>query len=560
MKTAIISRKFAIVFLLIAAIVLAGCSSSSDKDKVSKGGTITIGAEQEPDCLDFVGSCSGSSWGFWMVAVNTLPRAYSAERIGTKNEWEWKHTNLLAKDAELETSPVQKITYTINKDAVWSDGKPITGDDFVYTWDQVANGEDVYDKTGYTNIDKVEVNKDDNKVVVVTMKKGEPYAGWKALFGGNYGILPSHILKGKDRNAEMKDGYTFSGGPFKLVENGWKKGETITIVRNDKYWGEKAKLDKVIFRMQSDTTAEFASFKTGEVLAIYPQPQIDVVDAINEGNLEGEKIVNATTGSTEALWINNEAKPFDSKEVRQALGYSLDRDAIVNSLFGDIGVKKAVNSFVAPAVSQYAETSGFSKYKTNKSKVDELLTKAGYAKNSSGVYAKGGQELSFTIQTTEGNQRRKLTLETMQKQLQDLGWKVEIKFVPAGDLFGTIGPKGEFQVALYAQILTVLDPANCSLFCSENIPTAANGDSGNNWTRTRIDAADVELRKVDRELDEDKRIAASKKSEKLLAEDATSIPLDPLPNIFLWSNKLAGNIDENPIQGPFWTLSQWGLK
>ena len=358
----------------------------------------------------------------------------------------------------------------------------------------------------------------------------------------------------------MKDGYTFSGGPFKLAKDGWKKGESITLVRNDNYWGDKAKLDKVIFRLQADTTAQFTAFKAGEVSAIYPQPQVDVIDALNAGSLEGERIVNEVTANLEALWINNDAAPFDSKEVRQALAYSIDRDEVVNSLFGDIGVKEAVNSFVAPVVSDYADQTSFAKYMPSESKAADLLEGEGYEKNADGIYEKDGKELSFTIHTTEGNQRRKLTLETIQKQLQDLGWKVELKFVPAGDLFGDIGPTGAFQVALYAQVLTTLDPSNCNLFCSKNIPTKENENTGNNWTHTDIEGLDALLETVDREVDEDKRIEASLKAEKLIAADATSIPLDPLPNIFLWSDKLAGDIDENPIQGPFWTLSKWGLK
>ena len=239
------------VFIAVAMMLVAtGCTTS-----VKKNNVLTIGAEQQPDCLDFVGSCSGSAWGYWMVAVQTLPRAFSAEKIDGKEGYASKITNLLAKDPILETDPVQKMTYEINPDAVWSDGVEITGQDFVYTWDQIANTEDVYDKTGYDVIKSVDVDKKDNKKVVVTM--GDTYAGWKTLFGGNYGILPSHILKGKDRNALTKDGYTFSGGPFKLAENGWKKGDSISLVPNDKYWGDKPKVDKVVFKFLEDTVAQF---------------------------------------------------------------------------------------------------------------------------------------------------------------------------------------------------------------------------------------------------------------------------------------------------------------
>ena len=558
--------KMLFAFILIVAMLVGACSSSSksatnndkaeSKDLAKKGGTITIGAEQEPDCLDFVGSCSGASWGFWTVAVNTLPRAFSAERVGDKDQWEIKRTDLLASEPKLETDPIQKITYQINPKAVWSDGVDITGQDFVYTWDQIANGEDVYDKSGYQDVKSVTFDKNDNHKVIVTMAK--IYAGWKDLFGGNYGVLPSHILEGKDRAAEMADGYTFSGGPFKLEK--WNKTENITLVPNDKYWGDKPIVDKVIFKFVSDTVTQFKSFNNGEVSAIYPQPQIDVIDSINKGLKDANQIVNKTTGSTEAIWINNDRAPFDSKAVRQAFGYSIDRDATVNALFGEIGVTKAVNSFVPPVLNEYADKEGFSVYKLDLKKADKLLTGEGWEKNSDGIYAKDGKLLEFTINSTEGNERRKLMMENIQSQLKDAGWKVAIAPLTAADLFGSAAPEGNFQVALYAQVLTTLNPTNCNLFCLAQIPGPENDDSGQNWTRTRDVKADGFLQTVDKELDVAKRIEASQKAEKALADDATSFPLDPLPNILLWKKSIVGQIDENPIQGPFWNLNQWGIR
>lgn len=573
MKKSKWSRKAALAFLIVIALVATACGSSGKESvdlpdtipasEVPQGGEVVIGAEQEPDCLDFLDVCSGSAWGYWMVAVQTLPRTYSAERIYDDkkpiNEWEWQATDLLDGEAKLETEPVQKITYKINEDAVWSDGTPITADDFIYTWDQLKNGENIYSRVGYTEIESVKAEGDDKKTVVVTMAEGEVFAGWKALFGGNYGILPAHLLEGKDRNALTKDGYTFSGGPFVLES--WEKEKAITLVPNEKYWGDKPKLDKVTFQIQPDTTAEFKAFQDGEVQVIYPQPQIDVVDAINAGNLgDANQIVNPVTGNTEALWINNAAKPFDSVNVRQALGYSIDRDEIVEALFGDIGVTEAVNSFVPPVISEFADESAFSKYKPNAAKAKQLLEKDGYKKNSRGFYAKDGKELSITIITTEGNQRRKNTLEVLQDQLQEAGWRVKLEFPSADDLFGDIGPSGNYQIALFTMAITVLDPQNCDLFCSANIPTEDNGLSGNNWTRTDIANADKFLKQVDRELDEDKRIEASKNAERALAEEATSLPLDPLPNILIWNKKVLGPVDENPIQGPFWGLQYWGVK
>ena len=91
----------------------------------------------------------------------------------------------------------------------------------------------------------------------------------------------------------MKDGYTWSGGPWFAK---WNKGDSIVLTPNPKYWGPKPHLDKVVFKFETDTAAEFQAFKSGQVDAIYPQPQLDVVDAIKAGLPDAHTQYNAKTG------------------------------------------------------------------------------------------------------------------------------------------------------------------------------------------------------------------------------------------------------------------------
>ena len=155
------------------------------------------------------------------------------------------------------------VTYNITPVAEWSDGVPITCADFQYTADQIMNGSDIYDTSGYTDIDKVSCPTP--KTVVVTYKKGKTYAGWHQLFASGYGVLPSHLLKGKDRDKAMKNGYTWSGGPWFAK---WNKGDSIVLTPNPNYWGPKAHLDRVVFKFEPDTAAEFQAFKSHQVDAI----------------------------------------------------------------------------------------------------------------------------------------------------------------------------------------------------------------------------------------------------------------------------------------------------
>ena len=529
----------------------AAGTTAAPAPSAPSGGTLAVGAEQEPDCMDWINTCGGSSWGYWMGNVNTLPRAFTTVKEG--GVWTPKASEWLVGEPTVVTSPKLTITYKLNPKAVWSTGDPFTSSDFKYTFLQIAgpDAKDIYDATGYNKIESVDDSKPDT--AVVTFK--EPYAGWKGLFGAGFGILPSKILTGKDRNAEMKDGYAWSGGPFKIEK--WEKGVGITLVPNDKWWGEKPKLAKVVFKFIPDTAAEFQAYKAAEVDLIYPQPQIAVVDAIKAG-VEGSNAYSGETGNVEAIWLNNAKAPFDNKDVRTALAYAIDRDAVVNRLFGPLGVTKAVHSFNPPILAKFAGTD-FNVYKKDLKKVEEFMTKAGYAKGGDGIWAKGGQKAAFAMRTTAGNKRRELTQEVLIAQLKEAGFEMTTDNAKAADLFGKLAPSGDYQAALYAQVATFVDPSLSNLFLSTNIPTEANGNSGQNWQRVNIPALDPLLIAMDVEVDEAKRIAASKAADKILAENVVSIPLDPLPNILLWSKKVVGPVSDNPVLGPWWNLASIGV-
>jgi len=382
-----------------------------------------------------------------------------------------------------------------------------------------------------------------------------PNASWKDLFEA-YGIYPSHLLQGKDRNAETAHGYTWSAGPYQLVK--WDKGVGATFEKNPKWWGTPSKIDTIEEKFFADTAAEFQAFKAGEVDTIGPQPQLDAIDAINAGGLPGSSSVDANTGNVEALWINNAVAPFDDVAVRQAFAYSIDRDAIVNKLFGGIGVTTAVQSLNPPILAEFSDQTSFSKYKLDLDKVTSLMTGAGWAKGSDGIWAKGGTKASFSFKSTAGNKRRELTEQVLQQQLKDAGFDMQIENQKAGDLFGTQLPAGDFTVALYAQTATTLNPGLCSIMCSQNIPD--NGASGQNYTRTNIDGLDALLQTVNVETDDAKRADAAKKADGLIADNVASLPLDPLPNIGFYGDNIQGDFSTNVILGPWWNINTWTVK
>ena len=547
-------RSLLLVCVLVClGLIAAACgdekkgSKGEEGGKVVKGGTLVLAAEQEPDCTDWIGSCSGSSWGYWTMGSPTLPRAFDVNA-----DSQYVPSPVLSGEPTLDKGPPQKVTYRIKSDAVWSDGQPITSHDIKYTWDQIAHGKDIYDKTGYEKIK--DVNDTDQRVAVVTFS--EPFAAWKDLFGAFYGILPSHLLEGKDRSALTKNGYTWSGNAW-MIDH-WTKGQEVKLVPNPKWWGKKPNLDAVVFKFITDTAAEFQAYKTGQALGGYPQPQIG-----------GETQLKSATGinfkpseglSYEGLWFNAEKPPLNEKAVRQALAYSTDREAIVSQINKPYKPDSSVlQSFFPPGIDRKYAKDSYDKYTRDLKKVDQLMTGAGWAKGADGVWAKKGQRASLTISTTAGNKAREIVEQLLQSQWKEAGFELKTNNTKAGTLFGEWLPKGTFQVAMYAQVPTP-DPGQCVIWCSKNIPGPANNNSGQNFTRLKSDALDKAWGPADTELDESKRADLTKAGIDALAEDVPALPLYPKLTIVVWSRTIGGPVDDDFTLGPFWNMHLWFLK
>lgn len=558
------TRQRLLAALCALSVVAVACGGSDDSSTDTGGsgggvptadsGTLVIGAEQEPACADWISQCAGAVWGLWAMQQHTMPRAFDPVKSG--NGWRYAPSPLLAGEPTVESAPQQKVTYTINPAAVWSDGTPITSADFAYTWDQIANGKDVYDPTGYDQIESVDTT--DPKVAVVTFKADQPFGSWKQLFGVDYGVFPSHLLDGKNRNNQMKDGYDWSGGPWKIDD--WNKGVGVTLVPNDAYWGTKPQISKVIFRFIENTASSFKAFESAEVDALFPQSEPAAVELITDGVSEGNSLYTPDTANLEALWINNEKGALRSIPVRQAIAYSIDRAAIVERLFGGLGVNAPMQTLNPPILSEFADTTAWSGYTRDLDKVDSLLTGDGYTKGDDGIYAKDGKKLQFTIVTDAGNKRRELTEQILQAQLAEAGISLKIANQKPDDFFGDTLYLGKYELALFANVATSLEPGLCAIMCTSTIPTEDNDFSGNNVTRTSVPEADSLMATVSASTDDTLRASSQKQADRLLADAQVSLPLDPLPDIALWSDRIQGDISTNPLLAMFWNMNTWRLQ
>ena len=544
------SALLALVALVAVVPTLAACDSGTSAGPVGgpkRGGTVVIGAEQEPRCADWISTCAGVSWGYWMMNPETVPHVYlttpgNSYQLGA----------MMAREPVLGPGPPQKVTYLISPQARWSDGKPITSADFRYTWQQITRGQDIYSTVGYADISEILTPSPREAVAVFS----RPYADWRDLFGAdNFGVLPSHILEGHDRAAAMKNGYSWSGGPW-LIQS-WQRGQSITLVPNPEYWGKHPYLAKVVFDFVASPTAEAQGFKAGAYQMIYPEPDLNVMSTVR--TVPGTNVRVDDGLAFEGVWLNVTRFPLSDLKVRQALAYATDRNTVVSLLLGPIDPNlQPVQSSVPPAEADYA-TAPFDRYSFDLHRVTQLMTADGWARGPDGVWARAGRQAAVQLRTTTGNARRLLMEQVLTKEWRTAGFAVTTSNESADTLFQQDLPAGNFQAAIYALPASTPDPGQCVYWCSTAIPGPTNQNAGSNWDRISDPSLDATWGPADAELNVSRRAEEIRAGQTALAALVPFLPVDPLPDVLAWRNTVRGPVSDNATSGPFWNMQYWYL-
>jgi ABC-type dipeptide/oligopeptide/nickel transport system permease component/ABC-type transport system substrate-binding protein len=196
-------------------------------------------------------------------------------------------------------------------------------------------------------------------------------------------------------------------GPFKFA--GWRRGDAVTLVRNDAYWGSPAKLRQVVFKFIADPAAAFAAIKTHDVDAFpdYPAPE-------NLAQLRADpslKVISASSEGEVILAINSRSGPLADVRVRRAIQHALDRRAIIDGAMYGYGTP--IGSHFPPQNASYVDLTGL--YPHDVAKAKALLAQAGYPNG-----------LTLTMKLPPPNYARR-SGEIAASQLAAVGIKVKIE-------------------------------------------------------------------------------------------------------------------------------------
>ena len=540
------------VSFLALALVLAACgggggeggTAGGSATAIKDGGTLNYAADQEPTGFNN-NTSKDNGTSVLNVVINMFPPVFRLHP-----DYSVKlNTELMDSATQTGTDP-QTIVYKIKQEAVWSDGTPVSADDFVYLWKNL-NGSikdnDVASTTGYDQIKSVK-GSDNGKTVTVMF--AEPFTDWKSLF---YGLLPAHYMAkvpgGWNTGLDKDPDKIPVNGPYRVA--GWDQGQSLTLARNDRYFGPKAHLDSVVFRFLPESTTQPAALQNNEVDLIYPQPQLDLVAQVKAlPDVTSELNIGL---SFEHLDFNFKNPHLANANVRKAIATGLNIQELVDRTVKQFTDKAAPlgNRIWLPGQQYYQDH--FGQYgKGDTAGATRLLEDAGYTRGADGIYAKDGSKLSLRISTTAGNQLRETQEQLIQAQMKQIGVDIKIANADNRKFFGEWLPAGNFDIANFGWVGNPF-----AISSSQDIYRTGGGGNYGAYTSKKVDQL---FAQAVRETDEAESAELGNQIDQQLTADMATIPLYAKPTYLAVRNTFA-NIGDNATQeGPFWNSNLWAQK
>lgn len=522
-----------------------------------RGGSLIIGQAQEPRTL-FSGADTMSA----MTQITNL--LYE----GTVGGWDenWCLYPIMIKRVPTQENGLWKIfedgrmevTYELRSGLKWSDGTPITPDDFVFSF---YFGNHPAFPTVHTQVDKWidKVEAVDANTVKVYWNHPYLYANLgigvmpKKWFVEkfNYELKPYSLNDPKyyvEDNPDTPEDETFKSdqykkdekfirkvveseykerpfhcGPYK-VKN-WLKGQTITLEANDNYLFGRPLLDEIIFRTIENTDTLLASAMAGNIDMTLVGFTFDQAQEIVKREDSPHKAVFTPSLTWEHIDLTIDYPELSDVRVRKALLYGIDRQIIVDQFFG--GLQPVSHSWLPPKHAAYDDTQVV-KYEYNPEKAKELLDEAGWKINpTTGKREKDGKVLSIYFMTTAGNKTREQVQAVVSTQWKELGIDVITKNEMSTSFFTTTLQQRKFPGASAAMYAWVMGPISnlYSIVNSTQIPTKENGFTGQNYTGYKNETVDKLTDEVQASMDKEEIYKKLRECQKILTEELPSLPL-----------------------------------
>lgn len=395
------------------------------------------------------------------------------------------------------------ITFYLRKNVRWHDGAPFTAEDVKFTYELILNpqvGCPYY--ASYSDIEEMQIS-GEHKIV---FKFKEPYA--PALLKLGMGIVPKHLLEGKDIRTCGASRSPVGTGPYKFKE--WKTDEYIILEANKDYFEGRPYIDKYVVRVIPDTAVQYLELLTGQIDSMELNPYQYKIRSNTEKFTEKMDKYKYLAHAYTYIGYNLKDPLFQDKKVRQALSFAIDKNEIINGVLMGLG-EPTTGPFLKGT---YAYNDEVKDTEYNPEKARELLEEAGWRDtDGDGILDKNGAPFKFKLITNQGNKQREDAAVIIQRKWQEIGIKVEVQIIAWAAFLNEFVNKKNFQAVILGWTIPV-DPDIYNVWHS----SSAN-EGGLNFISYKNGEVDRLIEEGRRIFDADKRAVIYKKIHSILSDE-----------------------------------------
>jgi peptide/nickel transport system substrate-binding protein len=394
----------------LVALVVAACGGgdSGASNNGGTGGSATVGMRADFQTINSI--TAGDQYTIELINYALFtPLVQYDEKLGVRPYL-----------AERWDMTANDVTFHLRHDVKWHDGRPVTAEDVKFTFDR-AKDPAAGSLIGSAYLPQVKSAEAIDSYTVKFTFEG-PHA--QALEDFWWAPMPKHLLENVSA-AEMRNApfnrQPVGSGPFKFSQ--WQANQRMVIERNPDFpeaLGGPANLERVVFRIIPEPSTLLTELTTGGVHVDVPLPPDQVKQV--EGN-DAIKVFAFPGKSVYYIGWNNKRPPFNSANVRRALGMAVNRKEIIDALL--FGQGTPASSTVPPWHPLFPKDAPAPTFDV--AAASQLLEQEGWRDtNGDGIREKGGQPLKFTLMTSD-NALNRSVVEVLQSQLKKVGANVELR-------------------------------------------------------------------------------------------------------------------------------------
>lgn len=489
MKRKGFTKLFSVVVLMTLTIALSACSGDKQGENSSQ---ITIGIPQDmEDSLD----------------------PNKAVAAGTKEIYFNIYEGLVKPDSDGNIYPAvaseyiisdDKCTYTftLREGVKFHDGSLVTVEDIKHTLDKCAdtdNGDPMVE--AFSNVESINIIDDRTVEIVLFQPSADFIAG---LADVNAAIVPA-------TNADP-DKVAIGTGPYMYVSR--SPQENFVLEKFDEYWGEPAQIEKVVLKICANTDSIVMDLNGGSIdmFARLTTAQADQLG-------DEYDVLEGSMNLVQAMYLNNEAKPFDDVRVRQALCYAIDKEEILLMIADGKGTP--IGSSMFPAFGKYYMPELNDVYTKNLEKAKELLTEAGYPDG-----------FSFTVKVPSNYTPHIDTAQVIVEQLKAINVEAKIELIEWDSWLSDVYAGRNYQATVVG--------VDASSLTASALLMRFSSDASNNFVNFKNQAYDTAFENALEATEDAEQTAYYKECLKILTDEAANVYIQDLAELVALNKKYAG--------------------